>query len=63
MVSTVVLIELYLCFSETELILRQRNMVQNDISGLLRLDGVLDQIGAQNFVSVLYQVVCQWKGK
>lgn len=43
---------LYLCLSETELILRQGNVRQDDVSGLLRLDTISDQVGAQNFVSV-----------
>lgn len=44
--------DLYLGLSETELILGQGNVSQDDISGLFRLDRVLDQIGAQDFVSV-----------
>lgn len=42
----------YLGLSETVLIFGQLNVVQDNLSGLLSLDWLLDQIRAQDFVTV-----------
>lgn len=48
----------YLGLSETVLILGQGNMIQDHLSGLLSLDRITDQLGAQDFVSVFLLFLC-----